>query len=106
MAATEKFPLVMSPAMKDALGKYATQHNCSMMHIVRVATAKAIGYDLSKDNIGNSVRGKYATAEERYAAQKARQQEQRHLAKKLIAEYKQQQQKNSIAAMERSIAKK
>lgn len=102
----EKLGIVMSTAMKDALGVFATRHSESMMATIRRAIAKEIGYDLVADPIGKggAQRGKYATPEERYHAQLTRQKTNRQLSKKLLEEYHAQQRQADIEAMSKSVA--
>lgn len=106
MVQVEKLGLILSPEMKDALGRFATKNNLSMMTVVRRAIATYIKYDISTDTVGTgATRQKYASPEERYAAQKAKQTARRKLAQELIKKYEDEQRQKAIAAVEKSLKK-
>ena len=85
-AMTEKQMFPLTPELKQALGKYATEHNESVASVIRRAICKEIGLPI--ETATTSARRKYASVEERQAAQKARNAEKAALVKKLLAEYK------------------
>ena len=87
MDAKQMFPL--SQSMKDALGQYASEQNMSIAAVIRTAIAKEIDYPLDEEP--SSSRRKYASPEERKAAQKARNKEKAALVKQLLEEYRAQQ---------------
>jgi hypothetical protein len=84
MSFTEKQMFPLSAQMKDALGTHATSKGKSVSDIIRTAIAKEIGYDLTQDANGGRSNKKYASAEERIAAQKERQKEKNSLVKQLL----------------------
>jgi predicted transcriptional regulator len=85
MNAKIMFPL--SDELKDAVGAYASKNGRSVSDVIRTAIAKEIGFTLPPA----TPRQKYATQEDRIAAQKARQAERRELTKRLLAEYEAKQ---------------
>jgi hypothetical protein len=84
--ASIQFP--SSQELKDHAGAFATEHGDSLAEVCRRALAEYTGYDLeAEDKPVRKIR-KYATIEERIAAQKQRMQERANLTKMLLAEYR------------------
>lgn len=81
MDAKQMFPL--STELKEAMGRYATQHNMSVAQLIRQCVSKEIGYKLEEVEAHR----KYASDAERIAAQKARNADKKALEKKLYDEY-------------------
>jgi hypothetical protein len=81
MNAKQMFPLTSD--LKDAMGKYATQHDMSVAQLIRECVAERIGYELE----AVETHRKYASQEERVAAQKIRNAERKALADRLVKEY-------------------
>jgi hypothetical protein len=79
----EKIMFPLPAELKAAIGEYATKHGRSMADVCRTAIAQYIGVELPPA----TPRQKYATAEDRAKAQRARQKDRRELIKKLLAEY-------------------
>ena len=84
-AMTEKQMFPLTPELKEALGKYASEHNESVASVIRRAICKELGLPIEQ---ATSSRRKYATVEERQEAQKQRNKERAELVKKLLAEYR------------------
>lgn len=74
------------PEMKVLLDDAAKQNNLSTAAFCRKYLAEAIDYDLPATSVGRG--RKYATIEERIAAQAARAKERNDLVKKLLAEHR------------------
>jgi hypothetical protein len=82
---TEKQMFPLSAELKEALGKYASEHDESVASVIRRAICKELG--LPVETVSTSGRRKYASVEERQAAQKARNAEKAALVKLLLAEH-------------------
>jgi hypothetical protein len=81
MDAKQMFPL--STELKEAMGKYASQHDMSVAQLIRECVADKIGYKLEPAETHR----KYASPEERIAAQKERNAARKALTDKLLAQY-------------------
>ena len=92
MDAKMMFPL--SQELKDAMGRYASQHDMSVALLIRECVATKIGYKLE----ATESHRKYASEAERIAAQKARNAEKKALAERLLKEYYAKQQAAKAAA--------
>ena len=72
--------------MKAAIETAAEEQDIPVSGLIRQAVAKFIGYTLSKTDMARA--RKYATLEERMAAQKVREKEKRDVIKALLAKYR------------------
>jgi hypothetical protein len=72
--------------MKVAIEAAAEEQDLPISGLVRQAVAQFIGYKLSKTDMARA--RKYATIEERMAAQKIRDTEKRDIIKALLAKYR------------------
>ena len=88
----------LSQAMKDAIGAYATQHNVSGSALVREAIATKIGFDLSSAPTRERQK-KYATPEDRTAAQRKRYQEKRATERAVLDAIMKQAKAKDVAAL-------
>ena len=75
---TEKQMFPLSSELKEAIGKYATEHNISVAELIRSSVANTINFKYTQTDS----RKKYANAEERKEAQKQRQKKDREDLKK------------------------
>jgi len=82
-----KVPLMLNVpvSMKAEIDRQATEKGEPASSYARRKLAEAIGFSLSRADVGRA--RKYATVEERIAAQKARKAERDALIRKLLAEY-------------------
>ena len=78
--------MVQMPAeLKAFLFAYADEHNTSVAALLREASANLVGYTLEPTTLG--ARKKYATVEERKAAQKIRTKELNDLKSQVFKQY-------------------
>lgn len=89
-----------SQAFKDKIGEYANQHNMSMAAVIREAIAAKIDYDLSKDVEVLGRPKRYATDDDRKAAQRDRARVDRDTMKKLLALYQREQREKDAQALQ------
>ena len=82
--------VLVPPDMKSAVKEYVEKRDMSVMDFIRKLVADEIGFTLP-EKTARQARRKYATAEEREAAQKAKAKERRDLVKDLLAKYKAEQ---------------
>ena len=85
MANDSKMMFPLSAEMKSAMGAYATAHDESIASMIRRAVCKEIGFVEAPST--TVTRHKYASEEERKAAQDARNAEKKALVNQLLAEY-------------------
>lgn len=79
--------VLMPPGLKDAIKEHAESKGKSSMEYVRELIAADLGYELPAA-ASRTRTSKYATAEEREAAQKAKAKERRDLVKDLLAKHR------------------
>ena len=92
----------ISESFNDALDKFVGEANEARAAIVRTAVAKYIKYDL-KSEPAVTRKSKYATPEERKAAQKARAKKRRELTSKLLKAYESEDSEAAIKALMESL---
>lgn len=96
----------MSCEFKDAIGKYATEHNTDSTKIVRHAVAILIGYDLEKDKVQLGRKRIYANDAERIQAGKDAAKNKRALEKKLVELYDHNEHVRTVLALRDSLIAK
>lgn len=88
----------ISPSFLEALESFVGAENTSRAHVVRVALADHIGYDLTAEP-KTARKSKYSSPEEAKAAQKERAKKRRQLTSKLLAAYDQEDNEDAIKAL-------
>jgi hypothetical protein len=98
----------LSQAMKDAVGEWASKNDRATAEVVRTAVAEYIGYDMAKDpkKDRKGRNKKYNSVEERKAAQKDRDRENRRLVKELLERHRKEQRQADADAVEKSLKKR
>lgn len=84
----------------DAIDKAASEKGISKGALVRLATARFIGYDESLVNVRSERRRKYATPEEREAAAKARAKDKRDSEREALLAIQRGNQAEAIKIMQ------
>lgn len=79
--------VLMPPGLKDAIKDRADREGSSAMEFARKVLADAVGFELPPA-AARTRTSKYATAEEREEAQKAKAKERRELVKELLAQHR------------------
>lgn len=92
----------VSDQFQEALDQFVGEKNESRAAIVRQAVAKFIKYDLASEP-ATTRKSKYASAEERKEAQKARAKKRRELTRQLLAAYEAEDSEEAIKALVESL---
>ncbi len=98
--------VMVDEAFDDEIDAYAALRGLSKGALLRLATAKEIGYDVSLVNVRSERRRKYATAEEREAAAKARQKDKRDSEREALLAIQRGNQAEAISIMEAYLARR
>jgi hypothetical protein len=92
--------VTMSSGLKEAIGAYAASVDRSMADVVREMLAEAVGYNLDGEPKSAGRRAtKYATPEERKAAQKERERQKRELVRRLLDEHNKMEREQAAEAL-------
>lgn len=78
----DQIVLQASEAFKEALAAYATMNGTSMAQVIRESVAEHVGYDLANEPATQRTT-RYASVEERKAAQLERAKTRRHIEKEI-----------------------